>query len=98
MKTKKLIKEEWICSLAEVIIEGLEIDIIKIEIARKKNKETIKVVKGIQKIGVKVLREDEWQIEKYLVLKEEKIYMSKNKELRVEIIQLHHNMLVAGHK
>ena len=35
MKTKKLIKDEWICSLAEVIIEGLEIDIIKIKIARR---------------------------------------------------------------
>jgi len=32
------------------------------------------------------------------VLKEEKVYVLKNKKLRVEIIQLHHDVLVAGHK
>ena len=34
---------------------------------------------------VKELREDEWQIEGDLVLKKEKIYVLKDKELRVEI-------------
>jgi len=29
------------------------------------------------------------------VLKEEKVYVSKEKELRIEIIQLHHDILVA---
>ena len=38
------------------------------------------------------------QIEEDLVLKEEKVYVPKNKELRVEIIQLYHNILVAGYK
>ena len=33
-----------------------------------------------------------------LVLKEEKVYILKDEELRVEIIQLHHNMLVARHR
>jgi len=31
------------------------------------------------------------------VLKEGNIYIPKNDELRVEIIQLHHDILVAGH-
>jgi len=31
------------------------------------------------------------------VLKERKIYILKDEELRVEIIQLHHDTLVAGH-
>ena len=30
------------------------------------------------------------------MLKERKIYVSKNEELRVEIIQLHHNILIVG--
>ena len=34
---------------------------------------------------------------KRIVLKEGKIYMLKNKELRLEVIQLHHNILVAEH-
>jgi len=32
-----------------------------------------------------------------LVLKERKIYIPKDKELRVEIIWLHHNIPTAGH-
>ena len=33
-----------------------------------------------------------------LVLKEEKMYVLMDKELRVEIIQLHHNILVEGYR
>jgi len=32
-----------------------------------------------------------------LVLKEEKVYMPKDEELRTEIIRLHYNVLIAGH-
>jgi len=32
------------------------------------------------------------------VLKEEKVYIPKDEELRMEIIWLHHNVPVAGHK
>jgi len=32
------------------------------------------------------------------MLKKEKLYVLKNKELKVEIIQLHHNILVIGIK
>ena len=40
----------------------------------------------MKKAGVKVLQGNEWQIEEDLVLKEEKIYILKNRELRAEII------------
>ena len=52
----------------------------------------------MKKAKVKELQEEEWQIKGDLVLKEGKIYVSKNKELRVDIIWLHHDVLVAGHK
>ena len=56
-----LIKEQWIHNLSKVVIEGLEIDIIeKLKIARNKNEEVVKVVEEMKKVGVKVLREDEW--------------------------------------
>jgi len=85
--------------LVKVVIEKPEVDILeKIKITRGKNKEVIKVVEKIKKAGVKVLQEDGWQIKGNLVLKEEKMYMLKNKELRVEIIQLHHNVPVVRHK
>ena len=52
----------------------------------------------MKKTGFKVLREDKWQIEKDLVLKKRKAYIPKNKELRVEIIQLYYNILVVEYK
>ena len=44
-----------------------------------------------------MLRGEEWQLEGDLVLKEGKMYVLKNEELRVEIIWLYHNMPVAEH-
>jgi len=52
----------------------------------------------MKKVEVKVLQGDEWQIERNLVLKEEKVYILKDKKLRVEILQLHHDMPVARYK
>ena len=43
------------------------------------------------------MRNDKWQIEEGLVLKEEKVYVPKDKKLRLEIIQLHYNMPIAEH-
>jgi len=40
----------------------------------------------MKKTKVKVLQGDKWQIERELVLKDKKIYMLKDEELRVEII------------
>jgi len=70
----------------------------KIKIARSKDKEIVRVVEQIKKAGVKVLREEEWQIEGDLVLKKEKVYMPKDKVLRVEIIWLYHDIPVARHR
>jgi len=69
------------------VIKGSKVDILeKIKIARSKDEEVVRVVEEIKKVEVKVLREDEWQIEGDLVLKEDKIYVLKNEVLRVEII------------
>ena len=46
---------------------------------------------------MKELRENEWKIEGELVLKEEKVYVSKDEELRTEVIRLHHDVPAAGH-
>ena len=75
-------------------MERLEVDIVeKIKIAKWKNKEEVRVVEKIKKAGVKVLKNNEWKIEGELVLKEGKVYVLKDEELRIEIIQLHHDML-----
>ena len=93
------IKDNWICSLEEVVIEGSEVDILgKIKKARSKNKEVVRIVEEMKKAKVKVLRGDEWQIEGDLVLKEGKIYILRDRELRAEIIQLHHDVPVVKHR
>ena len=56
---------------------------------RGKYEKVVMVVKEIKKIGVKTLKGDKWYIERELVLKEEKLYVLKNR--------LHYNILVAEH-
>jgi len=51
----------------------------------------------MKKAKVKELRGEEWKIEGDLVIKEGKIYVPKDAELRAEIIWLHHDVPVAGH-
>ena len=46
---------------------------------------------------MKELQGNEWQMEGDLVLKERKMYIPKNEELRAEVIQLHHDLPTAGH-
>jgi len=97
-----MLKKEWLEIRAmkkrQWLIEGAEEDIIeKIKKSEVRDDEVIKVVEEMKKAGVKVLKNDKWQIEDNLVLKEEKVYMPKDDKLRLEIIQLHHDMLIAGH-
>ena len=63
----------------------------------KDNNKVVEAVEEIKKVGVKVLRNDEWQIEEKLVLKERKVYILRDKRLRLEIIWLHHDILIAEH-
>jgi len=86
-KNQVVIKDNWICSLQKVVIEGPEVEMLeKIKRARSKDEEVIRVVEEMKKMRVKELQGSEWQIEGGLVLKEEKMYMLKDKELRTEII------------
>jgi len=50
------IKDNWIHSLQEVVIEELEVDILeKIKKARSKDEEVVKVVEEMKKAKIKVL-------------------------------------------
>ena len=83
----------------QLLIEKAKEEIIeKIKKSEAKNNEVVKVVEEIKKARVKVLRKNEWQIEDKLVLKERKIYVLKNESLRLEIIQLHYDISMAGHR
>ena len=69
----------------------------KIKKARSKNEDVVRVVEDIKKAGVKELRRNEWQIEGDLVLKEGKVYVPREEELRAEVIRLHHDVPAVGH-
>ena len=94
-----MMKEEWLEVRAiEQLIEGPEEGIVKkIKKAINKDEKIIKVVEKMKKAGVKMLKDEEWQIKKGLVLKKGRVYVPKDEELRVEIIQLHHDIPMAEH-
>ena len=98
-KNQIFIKDHWLYSLSEVVIKGPEVNILEeIKIARSKDKKVVRVVRKMKKTRVKVLRGKEWQIKEDLMLKKEKMYMSKDEVLRMAIIQLYHDILVAGYR
>ena len=98
-KNQIMVKEEWLEVRAmEQLIEGPEQEIVKkIKKVRDKDEEVIKTVEEMKKAGVKMLRDEEWQIEEGLVLQEGRVYVPKDEKLRVEIIWLHHDTPIAGH-
>ena len=44
-----------------------------------------------------MLRDEEWHQENSLILKERKVYISRDEKLRAEVIRLYHDMPVGGH-
>ena len=98
-KNQVMLKEEWLeIRVMEQLAEEPEKEIVKrIKEVRDKDKEVIKVVEEMKKAGVKMLRDEEWQIEEELVLKEGKVYVPKDEKSRVEIIWLYHDTPIAGH-
>ena len=59
--------------------------------------EVVKIVEEMKRTNVKVLRNKEWKEEDGLMLKEGKVYVPKDEELRAEIIRLRHDTPVEGH-
>jgi len=54
------IKDNWIRNMYEVVVEGPKVDILeKIKKARSKDKDVVRVVEEIKKVGVKELKENE---------------------------------------
>ena len=92
---KMLVKKEWleVRVVEEVLIEDVDI-LDRIRKSKAIDNEIIKVVEEMKRANVKVLRDEEWREEDGLMLKDRKVYVPKDEELRAEVIWLHHNMLV----
>jgi len=95
---RTLVKKEWLEArmLEEVVIEGVDI-LDRIRKSKAVDNEVVKIVEEMKRANVKVLRNEEWREEDGLMLKEGKVYVPKDEELRVEIIQLHYDTPVGGH-
>ena len=82
-KDQKLIKPEQIRGAKTMIEEG---DLKKrIKRAQEEDKRVVKAVEKLKRVGIKTLKDEEWEIEDGIVTKEERIYMTEGK-LRREII------------
>ena len=95
-----LVKKEWFDAkrirVVEVIIE--EVDLLdKVRKCKVRDNEVIKAVEEMKQAGVKILRDEEWCQEDGPILKEGKVYISKDNKLRAEVIRLHHDTPVGGH-
>jgi len=100
-ENRTLLKKEWLkvraTQVEEVIIN--EVDLLeKIRGLKAKDDKVVKAVKEMKWAGVKILRDEEWREENELMLRDGKVYVSKDEKLRVEVIWLYHNMLVEGHR
>jgi len=92
---RTLIKPKWVRGV-EMVIEGGDLR-ERIKKAQEEDEKVVKAVEELKRVGVKTLRDEEWEIEDRVVLKEGRIYVPEG-ELRGEVIQLHHDTLVEGHR
>jgi len=96
-KDRTLVKMEWLrkAEVEEVLIKKVDL-LKKVRELKAKDDKVIKAVEEMKQAGVKMLRDEEWREEDGLILKEEKVYVPKDKELRAEIIWLYHNTPIGG--
>jgi len=92
---QKLINPEWIREV-EMIIEEENLK-ERIRKAQEGDEKVVKAVEELKRAGIKILKDKEWEIEDGLVIKKGKIYIPEG-ELRREVIQLHHDTPVGGHR
>jgi len=80
----------------EIIVDRVDL----LEEVRKfkvKNDKVVKVIEKMKRVGVKILRDEEWREVDGIMYKEGKVYVLKDEKLRAEIIRLYHNMPIGGH-
>jgi len=94
-ENQKLVKPEWIRK-AETIIEKENLK-ERIRKAQEGDEKVVKAVEELKKAEIKTLKDEEWEVEDGIVIKEGRIYVPKG-DLRREIIQLYHDTLVGGHR
>jgi len=100
-ENETLVKLEWLevrrTETVEIVVEGVNL-LEQVRQSKVRDDEVVKAVEEIKRARVKILRDKEWREVNGVIYKEGKVYVPKNDKLRIEIIRLHHNMPVGGHK
>ena len=81
----------------EIIIEGVDL-LEEVRQSKVKDNEIMRAVKKMKQAGVKMLRDKEQREVDSIMYKKERIYVPKDNRLRVEIIRLHYDIPVGGHR
>jgi len=100
-KGKTLVKSKWLevrrIEKVEIIVEGVDL-LEKVKQSKVKDNEVVKAVEEMKWAGVKMLRDEEWREVNGIIYKERKMYVPKDNALRAEIIRLHYDTPVGGHR
>ena len=83
--------------VVEIIVDRVDL-LEEVRKSKMKDDEVVKVVEEMKQAGVKMLRDKEWKEADGVMYKEGKVYIPKDDKLRAEIIELHHDTLVEGHR
>jgi len=96
-----LVKKEWLenrrTEKVEIIVDRVDL-LEEVKRSKVRDDKVVKVVEEMKQVGVKMLRDEEWRETDGVMYKEGKVYVPKNNKLRAEIIWLHHNTPVGGHR
>jgi len=100
-KDEMLVKLEWLevrkTEAVEIIVDGIDL-LEEVRKSKVKDDEVVKAVEEMKQAGVKMLRDEEWREIDSIMYKEEKVYVPKDEKLRAEIIRLHYDIPIGGHK
>jgi len=100
-KGKTLVKSKWLevrrIEKVKIIVEGVDL-LEKVKQSKVKDNEVVKAVEEMKWAGVKMLRDEEWREVNSIIYKERKMYVPKDNALRAEIIRLHYDTPVGGHR
>ena len=100
-KDETLVKPEWLevrrTGVVKIIVDGVDL-LEEVRKSKVKDNEVVKAVKEMKWVGVKMLKDKEWRETNGIMYKEGKVYVPKDNKLWVEIIRLHHDMPVEGHR
>ena len=95
-----LVKPEYLevrrTKVVEIIVNGVDL-LEEVRKSKVKDDEVVKAVEEMKQARVRILRDEEQREVDGIMYKERKVYIPRDKKLRVEIIRLHHDTLVGGH-